>query len=125
MEPDDRAARSRLDSPEGEAALRSLTPIERYLCRSLIARQFAHRRNLLRDLANYGLEGMVRICAATAMRVYLVPVAFIAVVLAVAGLSAAALAAFGLLAAGSILVIARFGSASRSGQEWRRTNAAP
>jgi len=68
---------------------------------------------------------MVRICAATAMRVYLVPVAFIAVVLAVAGLSAAALAAFGLLAAGSILVIARFGSASRSGQEWRRTNAAP
>lgn len=125
MELDDRAARIRLDSPEGEAALRSLTLVERYLCRRLIARQFAHRRDLSRDLANYGLEGMVRICAATAMRVYLVPVALIAVVLAVAGLSAAAIAAFGLLAAGSILVIARFSSASRSGQEWRRTNAAP
>jgi hypothetical protein len=70
-------------------------PLERYLCRSLIARQFQHRRNLSRDVANYGLEGMVRICAATAMRLYLVPVAIVAVALAVAGLSAAAIAAFG------------------------------
>lgn len=116
-------ARGRLDGPEGEAALRSLTKIEYVLLRRLIVRQFAHRPMLARELARYGLVGTVQICAATAMRVYMLIGGTLAVGAVLAGAGILLVPLLAALALSTGLGIMRFVFAGRAGREWRRRHA--
>lgn len=108
-----------LSSPEGQAALRSLTAIERIACKRLIARQFAYWVKIPRIVRDWGLEGAVRLCSARSLGIYLLVIGVITVAFAIAGIDVVAVP-------GGVLVFllwafstGRVVSAARSGRQWR------
>jgi hypothetical protein len=114
-----RLGADRLSGKDGEKALRSLTSIERHLCGRLVARQFTHRPTIERDIQKYGLEGMVKLCSAQAVAVYMAVIAVPAVSFAVAGEGVVAVPVFVCLWLLFVLVLGRCFSAARSGRRWR------
>jgi hypothetical protein len=111
--------RDYLAGQDGQAALRSLTAVERMLCGRLIARQFANWAKIPRVVNDYGLEGAVRLCSARALQPYLLVVGVIGVAFSVAGTGAAAAAVFVLFLVLAAAATARLVSAVRSGRRWR------
>lgn len=115
----DRSTAAYLTSPEGQAALRSLTAIERMMCTRLIARQLVLRPHIQTEIARYGIEGAVRYCSGRAMGIYVVPLGVIGVAFAFAGLGQVAVPAFILIFVVFVLTLARFRSAASSAKRWR------
>jgi hypothetical protein len=116
----DRLARARLQGSEGQQALRALPAPERFLCGRLIARQFSRRPRLGKLLAKYGPMGTVRLCSATALRVYQYVLLFVWLPLAIPGIRPADIVAGCLFAAASVYGVGRAASASVAGRRWRR-----
>ena len=115
----DRSTAGYLASPEGRAALRSLTPVERTMCTRLIARQFALRPNIRTEIARFGIEGTVRYCSGRAISVYVIPLGVMAVAFGVGGIGQVAVPAYVLTVFVFVLTLARFRSAARSAKQWR------
>jgi hypothetical protein len=121
----DRPGGTYLADENGQAALRSLTAIERMACARLIARQFAYWSKIPRIVADYGLEGTVRLCSARSILLYLVGIGVIAVGFAIAGLSAVAIPGFVLVFLLAFSGAGRLISAVRSGRRWRDRRPGP
>ena len=118
-----RVGRDYLSGDDGQAALRSLTAIERIACERLIVRQFAYRPKMQVVLARYGPEGTVRLCAARAILAYLWLDAVITVAFSIAGITIVAGTGGVLMFLLCLTGTCRAISAGRSGSRWR--NAQP
>lgn len=112
-----------LDSPEADAAIRSLTALERAVSRRLIARQFRKSPHTQRVLDKYGIKGTVQLYSATAMRLYVLVLAPPLFVLAALGQSAVVGAMFAVAVILTIATFVRLATASRSGRKWRASRA--
>jgi hypothetical protein len=111
--------RAALGRPDGQAALQSLTPLERVLCTGLIARQWARSPRLPRELNRYGVKGTVQLYSATAMRLYLVLLCPPVWVLVILGESAALMAVMVMVVVLALGVYARLATAAHAGKVWR------
>jgi hypothetical protein len=111
--------RDYLSGEDGQAALQSLTAIERLTCKRLIARQFSYWPKIQVALARYGPEGTVRLCAAPAIQVYLLSTIVVTVPSAIAAEGAVASTGGGLVVILFVVGICRVASAARSGTRWR------
>lgn len=116
--------RDYLAGKDGQAALRSLTAIERILCERLVARQFANWAKIGRVVDDWGPVGAVRLCSSRALQAYLVPLGIIGVAFAIAGMGAVAAGVYGLFFVMAAAAVARVMSAARSGRRWRDSRAA-
>ena len=113
-----------LDSPEGVAALNTLTPIERRLFKRAIRRQFARPNLMTARLPKYGLTGAVHFSSGTAFQWY-APMLTLLVVLPVSFTVSGAPAVLCLLATIPVwgCAIRRSCTASRLGEEWRASQS--
>lgn len=116
--------RDYLAGKDGQAALRSLTAIERILCGRLVARQFANWAKIGRVVNDWGPEGAVRLCSSRALQAYLVLAGVIGVAFAIAGIGAVAAGVYGLVFVLAAAAVARLRSAGRSGRRWQDSRVA-
>jgi hypothetical protein len=104
------AGRDYLSGDDGQAAVRSLTAIERITCTWLIARQFARWPAMPVALAKYGPQGTVRLAAARAMFAYVSLGVVIPTAFSVAGIATVAVPAWVLI---FLLLVPEFAEQSR------------
>jgi hypothetical protein len=109
-----------LDNPEVVAAFESLWAIERLVSGRLITRQLRHDPSRDGEVAKYGPEGMVRLCAARAVFAWMLPIGAAVVVLAVLGDNVAAGVLFALVGLEFLLMLLRCRQGAVSARRWRR-----
>jgi hypothetical protein len=95
--------------------------LDRVLCTRLIARQFAYRPNVRREISTYGVEGAVKLCSGRALFAYVLPLGLVLIVLGLTGHSVAAVIVWLLMMVVFAFSLGRLFSASRAGRRWRES----
>jgi hypothetical protein len=109
-----------LENPEVVAAFESLWAIERLVSGRLITRQLRLNPRRDREIAKYGPEGAVRLCAARAIFTWMLPIGVAALALALVGNDRASGVLFAVLGLAFLLMLLRNLRAAASARRWRR-----
>ena len=118
---EERAPRRAADSAEREAALQSLTMLERRLLAREIARQFAQRPRRERELMLYGVKGATQLYAGAAMVLGMLVLVVPIFISSIIGQRAVAVPLYTLMLILLVASLVRLAIAARTGRAWRRS----